>query len=91
MEEAKLAVKTGYWPLYRFHPDLAAQGKNPFILDSKAPDGTLEDFLLGENRYAQLQQTNPEEAVVLRETLARQYKERYEELKSLAAAPGQSG
>jgi pyruvate-ferredoxin/flavodoxin oxidoreductase len=91
MEEAKLAVKTGYWPLYRFHPDLAAQGKNPFILDSKAPDGTLEDFLLGENRYAQLQQNDPKAAAALRETLGRQYAERYTELKNLADAPGKAG
>jgi pyruvate-ferredoxin/flavodoxin oxidoreductase len=91
MEEAKLAVKTGYWPLYRFHPDWAEQGKNPFVLDCKAPDGTLEDFLLGENRYAQLQQTDPEEAAALREALIRQYQERYEELKRLAEAPVRAG
>ena len=85
MEEAKLAVKTGYWPLYRFNPTLAEEGKNPFTLDSKAPDGGLNDFLLGENRYAQLQQAHPEIAGELRATMARQYEARYEELTSLAA------
>lgn len=52
-------MKTGYWPLYRFNPALADEGKNPFILESKAPDGTLNEFLLGENRYAQLEQAKP--------------------------------
>ena len=85
MEEAKLAVKTGYWPLYRFNPTLAEEGKNPFTLDSKAPDGGLNDFLLGENRYAQLQQAHPEIAGELRATMAKQYEARYEELSNLAA------
>lgn len=61
------------------------EGKNPFTLDSKAPDGGLNDFLLGENRYAQLQQAHPEIAGELRATMARQYEARYEELTSLAA------
>ena len=85
MEEGKLAVDSGYWPLYRFNPTLAEEGKNPFTLDSKAPDGGLNDFLLGENRYAQLQQAHPEIAGELRATMARQYEARYEELTSLAA------
>ena len=40
-EEEKLAVQSGYWPLYRYNPALKAQGENPFILDSKKPDGSL--------------------------------------------------
>jgi pyruvate/2-oxoacid:ferredoxin oxidoreductase beta subunit len=44
-EETNLAVKSGYWPLYRYNPTLAAEGKNPFILDSKEPDGSLQEFL----------------------------------------------
>lgn len=39
MEEGKLAVDSGYWPLYRFNPELAEQGKAPLTLESKAPDG----------------------------------------------------
>ena len=87
MEEGRLAVKTGYWPLYRFNPALADEGKNPFILESKAPDGTLNEFLLGENRYAQLEQAKPEVAQKLREEMARQYQERYEDLKTLSELP----
>ena len=44
-EEQDLAVKCGYWPLYRYNPDLKKEGKNPFVLDSKKPDGTLQQFL----------------------------------------------
>ncbi|MBO4318479.1 MAG: pyruvate:ferredoxin (flavodoxin) oxidoreductase [Mailhella sp.] len=84
MEEGKLAVKAGYWPLYRFNPAAAAEGRNPFILDSKAPDGGLDSFLLGENRYAQLEQKAPEKAKEMRETMAKQYGERYEDLKKLS-------
>ncbi len=46
-EEEKSAVEAGYWPLYRFDPQLA-EGKNPFQLDSKEPTGNLQDFLMGE-------------------------------------------
>lgn len=43
-EEGKLAVESGYWPLYRYNPELIKQGKNPFILDSKEPDAVFRDF-----------------------------------------------
>ena len=42
-EEEKQAVESGYWPLYRYNPQLKAQGKNPFILDCKKPDGKLRN------------------------------------------------
>ena len=60
--EEDLAVKSGYWPLYRYNPALKAEGKNPFSLDSKKPDGTIRQFLAGEIRYASLKKTFPEEA-----------------------------
>jgi len=84
MEQARLAVESGYWPLYRFNPTLAAQGKNPLILESKAPDGTLQEFLSGENRYAQLEQLYPEESKRLRAQIEKEYTERYYQLKQLA-------
>ncbi len=84
IEESKLAVKSGYWPLYRYNPLLADDGKNPFVLESKEPDGTLDEFLLGENRYAQLDQAWPETAKQLRETLATEQKERYAMYKKMA-------
>jgi len=80
-EEAKLAVESGYWPLYRYNPLLKAEGKNPFMLDSKAPDGSLQEFLEGEVRYASLRQTFPEESKKLTARLEEEYQERYESLK----------
>ncbi len=87
MEESKLAVESGYWPLYRFNPELAAEGKNPLVLESKAPDGSLQEFLAGETRYAHLKKINPEEAARLNSELERDIEERYLTLKQLADLP----
>jgi pyruvate-ferredoxin/flavodoxin oxidoreductase len=51
VSEEKLAVKYGYWHLYRYNPLLAKAGKNPFTLDSPAPSGDLKEFLYKEVRY----------------------------------------
>ena len=83
-EEMKLAVQCGYWPLYRFNPLLKEEGQNPFVLESKEPDGTLQQFLAGEVRYAALQKTFPEESKRLTVQLEKEYQERYKRLKALA-------
>jgi len=83
-EEEKLAVKCGYWPLYRYNPALKAEGKNPFILDCKKPDGSLRRFLQGEVRYASLMRTFPAEADRLHAMLEEQFNRRYEELALMA-------
>ncbi|MGD2185368.1 MAG: pyruvate:ferredoxin (flavodoxin) oxidoreductase [Desulfobacterales bacterium] len=83
-EEEKLAVQSGYWPLYRYNPTLKAQGKNPFILDSKKPDGSLRKFLEGEIRFASLKRTFPEEADKLHAELEEQFNARYEDLALMA-------
>lgn len=82
--EEKLAVQAGYWPLYRYNPLLAKEGKNPFTLDYKAPDGTLEEFLLGENRYRQLEMIAPDKAKEFRTLMAKDMEERYHVLRTLA-------
>ncbi|SBV98305.1 Pyruvate-flavodoxin oxidoreductase [uncultured delta proteobacterium] len=87
MEESKLAVESGYWPLYRFNPELKKEGKNPLTLEYKYPDGTLQAFLSGENRYAQLEASNPEKSKVLRAAIEKEYIERYLGLKQLAELP----
>jgi len=84
-EEMKLAVSSGYWPLYRYNPELKAQGKNPFILDCKKPDGTLQEFLSGEVRYASLEKTFPDESKKLRARIEEELTERYEAMKLKAA------
>ena len=85
-QEQKLAVSSGYWPLYRYNPDLIKEGKNPFMLESKAPDGTLQDFLSGENRYALLEKLHPEASLDLRKNIEKDYMERYSQLQYMAAA-----
>ncbi|MEL7609187.1 MAG: pyruvate:ferredoxin (flavodoxin) oxidoreductase [Bacillota bacterium] len=62
INEAKKAVESGYWPLYRYNPTLAEEGKNPFSLDSKPPKSSYKDFILGEVRYASLQKQLPDVA-----------------------------
>ncbi|MHC4203823.1 MAG: pyruvate:ferredoxin (flavodoxin) oxidoreductase, partial [Planctomycetota bacterium] len=64
-QEQKKAVACGHWPLYRFDPRLAEQGKNPLQLDSKAPTVEFEEYAYGENRYRTLKQSKPEEAAQL--------------------------
>jgi pyruvate-ferredoxin/flavodoxin oxidoreductase len=83
-EEAKLAVQSGYWPLFRYNPVLKKEGKNPFILDSKEPDGSLQEFLSGEVRYAALEKLFPEESKRLRARIEDEYMERYQNLKKRA-------
>lgn len=60
--QSKRAVEAGYWSLYRYNPLRKNQGKNPFIMDSKAPSAPFEDFLLSEVRYAALAKKYPEMA-----------------------------
>jgi pyruvate-ferredoxin/flavodoxin oxidoreductase len=65
VDQQKAAVNSGYWPLFRYNPDLVAQGKNPFILDSKAPNIALKDYVYNETRYTMLAKSNPAEAAKL--------------------------
>ncbi|WP_211262426.1 pyruvate:ferredoxin (flavodoxin) oxidoreductase [Nitriliruptor alkaliphilus] len=83
MGRMDLAVKTGYWPLFRFQPD-AAEDTRPFRLDSKPPSVPLEDFLSTEGRYAVLERSDPERAAQLRELAARDVDERWRYYEQLA-------
>lgn len=83
-EEAKLAVASGYWPLYRYNPALAEDGGNPFVLESKAPDGSLQTFLSGETRYAVLENSFPEESEKLRAQIEGEVNQRYDVLRLMA-------
>ncbi len=65
MEQQDLAVKSGYWPLFRFNPDNIKEGKNPLKLDSKAPQIKLEEYIYRETRYKMLTKSHPQEAKVL--------------------------
>lgn len=82
--EMKKAVDCGYWQLYRFNPNLAEEGKNPFVLDSKAPEGDYKEFLMGETRYASLSKAKPEVAKKLFAINEQEAKARYEGYKKLS-------
>ena len=82
--EEKKAVEAGYWHLYRYNPALKEEGKNPFILDSKAPTGDFQRFLMGENRYASLKLSFPERAERLYRKAESDAKERLESYRHLS-------
>jgi pyruvate-ferredoxin/flavodoxin oxidoreductase len=65
MEQQKNAVLSGYWPLMRYNPSLRAEGKNPFMLDSKAPSIPLKEFAYHEARYTMLTRSHPDTAKLL--------------------------
>ncbi|NMB82582.1 MAG: pyruvate:ferredoxin (flavodoxin) oxidoreductase, partial [Ignavibacteria bacterium] len=62
MEHQKLAVDSGYWPLFRYNPESLKEGKNPLKLDSKAPKIKLEEYIYKETRYKMLTKSHPQEA-----------------------------
>ena len=84
VQEAKLAVDSGYWHLYRFNPDLIDQGKNPFTLDSKEPTLPFRDFIMGEVRYSSLLSSFPDSAEELFASAEKYAKIRYDSYKRLA-------
>ena len=84
--QTQLAVESGYWHLFRYNPELKDQGKNPFVLDSKAPKTDVREFISGEVRYAALEKLFPGEAEQLHTRLAREFKERYLKLEQMAKA-----
>ncbi|MBU0997045.1 MAG: pyruvate:ferredoxin (flavodoxin) oxidoreductase [Firmicutes bacterium] len=84
--QAKLATECGYWPIFRYDPRLIEEGKNPFMLDSREPQWEkYHDFLLSENRYQQLVQTNPNEAETLLSHNLKDAKRRWAMYKRYAA------
>ncbi|HHW99002.1 MAG TPA: pyruvate:ferredoxin (flavodoxin) oxidoreductase [Firmicutes bacterium] len=82
--QAKLAVEAGYWPLYRYNPELSKEGKNPFVLDQKEPSGDFQEFIRSEVRYATLLRQFPEQAEELLQQAEADARARYEHYKRLA-------
>lgn len=82
--EQKKAVEAGYWQLYRYNPELADKGQNPFTLDSKDPSTDYIQFLKGESRYTALAKLFPEQAEKLFEKAEKDAKDRLENYKRLA-------
>jgi pyruvate-ferredoxin/flavodoxin oxidoreductase len=89
LDQQKLAVQSGYWPLFRYNPALTAQGKNPFQLDSKAPAMALEKYIYNETRYTMLVHSSPAAAAELLKDAQRDVNERwkmYEHMSKMAVA-----
>ena len=82
--EMEKAVKCGYWNNFRYDPRLAAEGKNPFQLDSKAPTESYQDFIMNEARYSALTRSFPDRAKELFEKAEKTAANRYEYLTKLA-------
>lgn len=80
----KQAVAAGYWHLYRFDPRLEKEGKNPFVLDSKDPTESFQDFIGSEVRYTSLQKDFPEEAEILFKAAEESAKDRLASYKRMA-------
>ncbi len=85
VDEQKKAVSSGYWPLYRYNPELTGAGKNPLQLDSKAPSTSFEEYAGGENRYKVLKKVNPDAAGKLMEKAGAWAASRFEYYQKLAA------
>ena len=85
IEAMKKAVTSGYWPLYRYNPELEAQGKNPLVINSKDPSTPFEEYAYRENRYKTLRSSNPEAAKELMKQAEADIKRRWKLLKHMAA------
>jgi len=85
LDQQKKAVQTGYWPLYRYNPDLTKDDHNPFVLDSKPPSMPLEKYAYNETRYRMLTQINEAEAERLLKLAQEDVHRRWKQYEKLAA------
>jgi pyruvate-ferredoxin/flavodoxin oxidoreductase len=85
IEAQRKAVACGHWPLYRYNPELRAQGKNPLVIDSKDPSLPVAEYIYSENRYRMLRTAHPDLAARLLLQTEEDVKRRWEFLKHVAA------
>jgi len=85
IEQQKNAVLSGHWPLFRYNPGLAKEGKNPFQLDSRAPSIPLDKYIYNEARYTMLVSSDPEEAKLLLHQAQDNVNERWKLYQHMAA------
>ncbi len=88
LEQQRLAVQSGYWPLMRYNPSLREEGKNPFQLDSKAPSIRLKEYAYREARYTMLARSNPELAAELLKEAQDDVERQWRVYSGRAAMPG---
>jgi pyruvate-ferredoxin/flavodoxin oxidoreductase len=85
LEQQKLAVQSGAWPLYRFNPALIAEGKNPLSIDSREPSISLEQYAYNETRFKQLVQADEQRAETLMTLAKKDVKSRWDLYRQMAA------
>jgi pyruvate-ferredoxin/flavodoxin oxidoreductase len=90
MQQQSAAVRSGHWPLFRFDPRLAGEGRNPLQLDSKAPSLPLGDYLYNETRYQMLRQSDPDAARLLLDLATKDVHERWNRYRQMASMTGAS-
>ncbi len=91
VEQQKAAVQSGHWPLYRYNPELAKLGKQPFQLDSRAPSLPLEKYIYNETRYTMLTHSDPEAARSLLRMAQADVENRWRLYESMANRPVNGG
>jgi pyruvate-ferredoxin/flavodoxin oxidoreductase len=84
IDEQKKAVACGHWPLFRYNPELEAQGKPPLVIDSREPTISFEEYAYKENRYRALRQSKPDLAAELMKQAEANVQRRWKYLKHLA-------
>jgi pyruvate-ferredoxin/flavodoxin oxidoreductase len=85
IDQQKAAVSSGHWPLFRYNPALTKEGKNPFVLDSRAPSIPLEKYIYNEARYTMLVQSDPDEAKKLLKQAQENVDDRWKLYQQMAA------
>ena len=85
LEQQRLAVASGIWPLYRYNPALAAQGKNPLLIDSREPTVSVQDYAYNETRYKMLVQADEARAEELMREASEDAEKRWNLYKQMAA------
>jgi len=91
MEQQKAAVLSGYWPLFRYNPTLAANGGNPLQLDSRPPSIPLEKYIYNETRYTMLAHSAPDTARRLLSLAQENVKTRWRQYEHMASMPAKNG
>jgi len=85
LEQQKLAVQSGFWPLFRYNPDLVDEGKNPLLIDSKKPSISFSDYAYNETRYRMLLQSDEQRAEALMKLAEEDVDSRWELYQQMAA------
>jgi pyruvate-ferredoxin/flavodoxin oxidoreductase len=85
LDQQRLAVQSGVFPIYRYNPMLALEGKNPFLLDSKDPTVSVEDYAYNESRYRMLLQSDEHRAEELMKEAKQDVTRRWSYYKQMAA------